>query len=582
MKKTAAILLLILILYPQITLSAQAREPGADCQYLLIAADRILEESAINPGKALVTAQVLYNITLPSNISRVHKEFYEALVTLLYTMNEIQAGGEVWREIHNLTVAYKELPEAYYEYSRKLVSCSGDPGEANTVRISGSLAIRDKILPLIERMIRNLLAEVGGTGIAAISLSRENASPGETIQVNITLQNSSLTNIAIWVVEWPTLNPVFYLENQVEGNTIYAEFTAPTLTSLKTLPLYEDLAGKGKVELAIVVSGTLAGTGERVLAYKVFEVTYKTPMIRITAPQSVAPGENVSFTIVSDAVYYNVSILLNGMEVANTTLHPGVNNYSLNPSDYGVRDKSVIVVGVRVPSGPDHFGVEKTKPILVSREPPGVVVGGGDILVSWTGFVSVPINTSTWEPLTATARLGPLTIYRQRVEPGNSSLEFFASILPATPLKVAATVTLDGGEYRASRSILIVNPTYTILLVALIVLAVSYRSGAEEHFTIPIVMPRAGARAWGRVLTTLSKSVESRIAELYYRTLLRLRIGLPRDSDTLREHYRRSLIPDRLRDPLWRLLRLAEEDLYSSHKPSYEEALKLLKRVLRR
>ena len=581
MKKTAALLILLLVTLPLTPTSHASTDEGVDCQFLLIMADQVLKQATSNTSKALEMALDLYNISLPPELGDPHREFYDTIIELLYTLNNLD-NGDPWSVIHNLTSVYGGLQQSYQRYASKLASCGGDPQVTATVRVSGGLTITRTLLPMVKHIIEGLMEEESINDLVNITLGGSEFIPGERIEIRVDLDSLEFENVALGVVEWPTLTPFQYLQAVRENNTLTAWFTTPSASKLKSLPLYAYLRRNKQLSLAVIVSGIW--DGRRVIAYRVFNVTYRVPQLQIETPQTIPPGRNVTFTIVSDGLYTNVSIGANGVPLFNTTLYPGSNNYTFNPADYGLQHEDIIVLSVRVPPGDTYLGTERSKPIIVTTTPQGVMIRSNGVIVTWTGKATVEVDVNTTTPVIVEAGVGPLRLYESSVGGGNNTVSFPASILPITPI----TITVSTGDegLKTSMHVLVVNPAYTTLVVILVLVIMASVSSLEGFIWIPLKMPRAGTRQKprleGRGRSLVYRRIESRVAEVYYRSLLRLKQSLPSPSQTLREHYSTLKLPGRVRETLWRLLRLAEEDLYSKRKPAYEQALELLRRLFRR
>ncbi|MGC8975475.1 MAG: hypothetical protein ACP5KB_04675, partial [Thermoprotei archaeon] len=170
------------------------------------------------------------------------------------------------------------------------------------------------------------------------------------------------------------------------------------------------------------------------------------------------------------------------------------------------------------------------------------------------------------------------------------SARIFVGVLPASIIDLRVVIESSSPvmePYVFSSSVLVFNPVTTALLgfasLALIVVI----SGREENFMFFVrgLIPegrvtRVFRKTLSEVLTAPYK-ISSKIAELYYATLQKMRVPLPEAYETLREHFRKTAFREPLRSVFWKFLLLVEKDLYSSRKQSYEDAVTLAEEAVK-
>ncbi len=580
MKIITIIILLILIIPIVGNTERIDNKEKVDCSFLYIIANKAVKMSIKNPKEALKIIKPLLNTTLPPELMERHKTFYNYLeMYVLSLINyEFNSTGK-WDIVKNLTKVYNNLLASYRKYSYTLFRCVRDPQVAASMSVSTRLQIIRVIMPNIENIINSLFNDLSINDKIKIIPSRENYRPGDKAEF-LVLNSNILNNITIALVKWPTLEVIKLLNYTLEDDgSLLASSSIPYAWDFKELGLVTIFTPREVVRLAVIVSG-IDGNGVRRIAFRPFNVTYDVARFYIDAPQSVLPGQNITFSIVADGYYSNVSLGLNKIIFMNTSLFPGINNFTVNPTDYNVTGP-IIVIHVIVWPGATYLGNELTKPVLVALNATPFRLESPGIVYSWTGRVSIKVESNITNT-SARVSFGPLSLYNGVIQ--GSTLSFFASLLPITPVKISLSGYVNGYEMKNVRSITVINPTYIAVLALILTSISAYPEALERLLVLPVRIPQPYRRAVARVLggpSFLYRRVKSKIAEIYYKSLVLLKQELPRPNETLREHYRRLRLPDRVKRPLWRLLRLAERDLYGRVKPRYREAEKALKEVLR-
>ncbi|MEM4535350.1 MAG: hypothetical protein QW764_04850, partial [Desulfurococcaceae archaeon] len=177
---------------------------------------------------------------------------------------------------------------------------------------------------------------------------------------------------------------------------------------------------------------------------------------------------------------------------------------------------------------------------------------------------------------------------------GVLSIPVYSGILPVQVLDLRIKVEPLSEQYDAfslSLSVYVVNIPVLLVLTLISIILIPMVSEHEKSFVVTFTSYWKKAQAIPRKLENLAREallkpyemgLGSRIAMLYYNLLKKLKLGLPKESETLREHYKQisHQIPEGLGKLLWRFLLMVERDLYSSKKPLYEEAEKAYQGVL--
>lgn len=586
MKYYITILLLIILIFSQAWITNGEQAEKTDCNYLLIITHKIVVETSKNPVQALRDIKAVLRAKLPPQLSSYHKEFYHTLATYTYSLIAYKnSWGNELEIFNNISKVYTSIIRDYKEYQAVLLKCARDPQVAVTASTLTTIAIKKNILVNIDKLAESILAEESLNKEIQITIGKPVYTPGETAHFLVKLDNISINNITIAIAQWPTLEVVRYVHYNITDGLITARVRIPYANELVRLGVIGGETIGSIVKLAVVVFGTSPETGSRVFAFKLFQVKYKIPKVYIQAPEAVAPGEPIEFSVISDAFYPNVTILVNEKPLWNTSLSPGTNNYTLAPGDYNDTSGRILVLGVRIPPGTSYLGVERAKPILVVERGLPVKIGVPPVIYTWSGEVVVKVEGNLSD-YSVYEKIGFIRLYGKQVS--QSVYKVFGSILPITPASINVEAVLEGNNSNntitISKNIIIINPLYLSIVALIIIGITAYPETMQEIILLPLSIPTSrarGARRPGARAGYRTWRIKSKIAELYYKVLLSLEIELPRPYETLREHFSRISIGGKLRKALWMMLRLAEEDLYSPRKPPYSEVEEALREVTR-
>ena len=577
MRKILLFFIILLIILPY-TVNSQNEQSGIDCSYYYTIAYDILKIYTINSTKALLMAEELANKTLPEPIEKYHKKYYNDIIQLIQIKVKYRRGLiSSQQALETLSKLYLQLQVDYVKYSQRLALCVHDPQVAATLGAKTRILIKYRILPDISRTIYDIVYSKSSKNIKII-VGKEIYKPGEKATILIiSKEKIKLNNIEI--VEWPSLR--LLNESQPPSNQAATNYTIkikmPYAYQLSNPVAFSEFAKNIVKSFAIIVTYKNSTSKETEYGFRILNVTYKVPKLVISAPASVGPWSVFTVEIRSDGYYPNSTLLINGQLISKIDLIKGSNNITINVGRINVT-KPVILLQVVVPPGQDYLGVAIEKPILyaIGRIPVGIE--SPDIVFTWLGWISIKTYKNTTTQAMMRANIGPLTIFTKNIE--NGTVSFFATVLPITPIHLTVEAQANGHTLLYRKNIIVINPTYLTILSLLIVILIFPRSLDKiSIITITRRQEILGGLASG--IADRVYVVESKIAQLYYQALLLLKTRLPYPQETLREHFRALKLPERLKDSLWRLLRLAERDLYSKDKPHYRDAEKAFKEVVR-
>ena len=577
MRKILLFLLILLVILPY-TVNSQNEQSGIDCSYYYTIAYDTLKMYTINSTKALLMAEELANKTLPEPIEKYHKKYYNDIIQLIQIKVKYRRGLiSSQQALETLSKLYLQLQVDYVKYSQRLALCVHDPQVAATLGAKTRILIKYRILPDISRTIYDIVYSKSSKNIKII-IGKESYKPGENATILIiSKEKIKLNNVEI--VEWPSLR--LLNESQPPSNQSATNYTIkikmPYAYQLSNPVAFSEFTKNIVKSFAIIVTYKNSTSKETEYGFRILNVTYKVPKLVISAPSSVGPWSVFTVEIRSDGYYPNSTFLINGQLISEIDLIKGSNNITINISRINVT-KPVILLQVVVPPGQDYLGVAVEKPILYAMDRIPVGIESPDIVFTWLGWISIKTYKNTTTQAIMRANVGPLTLFTKNIENGTAS--FFATVLPITPIHLTVEAQANGHILSYSKNIIVINPTYLTILSLLIVILIFPRS--LDRISIITITRRQeilGGLASG--IADRAYVVESKIAQLYYQSILLLKTRLPYPQETLREHFRALKLPERLKGSLWRLLRLAERDLYSKDKPHYRDAERAFKEVVR-
>ena len=577
MRKLTLILIIILIILPY-TVNSQNEQSTIDCSYYYTIAYNVLKIYTINSTKALLIAEELVNKTLPDPIGKYHKKYYSDIIQLIQTKKNYQRGLiSSHQALKIFTRLYLKLQDDYVKYSQRLALCVHDPQVAATLGAKTRILIKYRILPDLSRIIYRIVYSNSNKNIKII-VGKEIYKAGENASIIIISKEKIKIN-RLEIVEWPSLRLIeeYRPVNNKSTNNYIIKIKMPYAYQLSNPFAFNEFM-RGEVNsFAIIITYKNITTGQTEYGFRLVNVTYRIPRLVISTPASITPGSILTLEIESDDYYPNSTLLINGQALRRIDLEKGLNNITININQINIT-KPVILLQVVVPPGPDYLGITIEKPILYAIGSVPVGIESPDIVFTWLGWISVKTHKNTTTQAIMSASVGPLTLSTKTLE--NGTVSFFASILPITPIHLTIEAQVDGRPLSYTKNIIVINPTYVTLLSLLIVILIF--PGSHDRFSI-ITMARKQEILGGLVpaIANRARVAESKIAQLYYQTIILLKARLPYPQETLREHFRTLKLPERLKAPLWRLLRLAEKDLYSRNKPYYREAEEAFKEVVR-
>lgn len=584
---TLLIILFIAIAIATPFIYTQYSQVDIDCGVLL-ALLNIELDYAINRDieAGLYLANAILNTSIPTDAMGLHKQVYRALLNYFTTLKQLSLGenldnSSIATALRTLIKSREVLTSTLNTYVSRLSSCAVDREAANI--LGGDVLSKRDILindvyPQIMAGMLNVLLEPGAVDIL---LTKEVFEPGELIQIRIARYVENIDVKRVDIAVWPSLIRLAQLNNIICLDSIcLVVYRAPYLSEVR------ELVSGNILRLAIVATLSF---GNRSYSYIGFmAVEYRYPNISMYFSKDIEYGRDVVLHIVADGMY-NASITLNGVKLADAVLTPGLNIYTIpfNRTVFNVgRNTLRVSIGETPTTLPyvteDYFNTWMATPRIVVQVP--------SLIGDWGGSLPITVIHGEKDTVNISITVDGRSILNTTLGSGLHHLKIGVGFKPITRLDIKVYTVADMGVKIPiySGEIAVLNYT-SISLLMLISLILVYAARKEPTIVQSLVGRRMAIhRHVPRVVSSTTPvlqivySVKSRVAALYYELLRRLGLPLPELHETLREHYSRLKLGAGVAKYIWRLMTLAERDLYSKAKPRIEEAYEVTEEVRNR
>ncbi len=578
------ILLATLALYLTAAETLSPPKPITDCNYLLAVLKKVLVEVLNESPVGEHYAEVMLQAQVDPSLSSLHEKVYSAILEYYSLLTGEYEGSEAFRKLAEIY----EGVDSTFQYLQKLHSCSPDHETAYALRASVELMLSELKIRIGE--LEAIISQ--RDSLVTIETDRDTYVAGEEIHATIALKNSTCMISNVYVSTGL----------EVLGDAIFQCSSTQCNVSFPTPPahLVERYVGRERT-LRIALTAE-AVCGEVVYKpYKRITVLYSYPRIVVEAPSKIVKGEFLNLTIYSETPVEAQGIITIRNKagetlIGNITVSTTPLVISLNTSEYGFAfGENVIRVCANSTEITLSFCIDK--PVLYEPRHPRVEIIVPPMSITLDGEVPVLIRGEPGKTLLVEVESkGLFTSRVSSVLHTNSSLRVFGSVLPLSLAEVVVSVRdLNGyyDSYTYAERVIVFNMISLILTLLLGVFSIIILRDREKVFLIFLKAGlRGGVERMGKGLQDLTQDLlkpyvtglGSAIALIYYKLLRRVTQRLPQAYETLREHY--SLVVEnvvgnrRIRELAWKLLILAEKDMYSKEKPSIEEAKEIYERVL--
>ncbi len=582
---TLFLVVLLAISTPYLT---SASEPElVDCSNLLILLDKSLRAVEEGEPSAYQMIQSIGSASIPGDVGNLHKNSYDLLLRYYNlsarTVDEALTKEEAHRMLSELSELHSKLPDVISQYVNKLSACAHDPGLSNSLRTSISLSVKkisDELIPSLTQIIFSKY--LMSNRLIDVRLDKEVYTPGEPVEFEVTLGDPTLTLSSASLYTWPDLRFIEYANITSLGGGKYVGFLrTPSAEFVKTPTRSEGV-------FVLIITARNASSSENYVNYKILKVVYRVPKVWVECPASIYRGDSIELNLYSDN-YYNATVEFGDVLVGYLSLVPGLTRYYVNTSSFNLT-VGVSLLKVSVHPTQDSPGLTITKPVMILPRIPKVRIVFPEIFFTGDGFLTILlINDDTEESQLSVKVYAGDSLRGEYTLSDVLVARVFVGFFPAflTNLNIVVEPTQHLKEpYLYQRQVFVVNPVTTLLTGLASIFLIVLVSNKERSFMIfikgNVVSGKTSVKRVVREVSSYLKSpypISSRIAELYYATLRKLGIPLPKVTETLREHFSRAGLSGFLRNTLWKLLIITEKDLYSSKKQDYRKAVELAEEV---
>jgi len=572
----------VLVIIANTTTGSTSTKDRVDCLYLLVLLDKVLDYAVRGDPVGELMSKYIVNAGVFGDLHDLHVSAYTAIL-------------DYYRVLHvtsetpfNLTSGAYRILEGLNDiggYASRLSACSHDAEAAKALSVSVNAklrGLRDLVYALIKVSYRARF-----TDAYQVRPLKDTYLPGEVVEIAIPREIRVETMEAY---AWPSF---LRIRDSLprECNEVYCayELSMPTAMELEHLGLRRYL-----IEQVLTVGIFAKLLNGSYLGVYLVTVKYDLPRVQVDMPSTVKRGDILEVKVLSED-FYNASLRLNGFEALNITFKPGTTVLALDPVHYnytlGLNTLEICVnASIRTLS---HC---YSRVFTVEPVHPRVGISLGDFALTWSGFLTLTISNMDVVDVHAVVDTG---VFKQTITvPGGciGQVNIFTGILPVQGLNVNIGITATRGPYdelKVSRSIYVVNVAATIILTLVSVLLSSFMSSREKSFIVALItawkryMPvsvRHAELEVSRLLKPYKLGLGSHVALLYYELVRRLGIRMPQVHETLREHFmeisRSPSLTLTLKKLMWKMLLIAERDLYYSKRPPLEEARRLYEDVL--
>lgn len=580
MKTTKLLLLAVVILtllIPILEVSGtiqRAPQPISDCSYLISMLEKTVNYTTTLDYRGEYIAHVMLETPVDAPLQDLHRKTYEFILDYYKVISNTNPPVERLRDL-------LRRAGIVWEYTRKLRGCSRGV-EAVETHIRGMLST-------LEFQLENLIVLYSeSTGLITIDMLEKVYEPNEEVPLQIYMSEMCSIVNALLLFE----DSIIKTTNFTCGNSkeCSATLKVPPASSIQNL-VEGDI-----VKYTIIIRAICEGKELRI--YRFIEVKYEYPQITINAPQTITRGELFNITIIAKGELDLPGILLvknvkGEFPLRNITVTSTTQVYQLHI------DKSFFTTGINILKLCVNAS-EKTLPycfergIIVQPRYPSVSIKTILTSITWTGSIPIYITIESGEYV-AYIYLNGILVAESRIT-STSTIMVSSGVSPLSVLNLTVVIRDPSDVYDDYTYSAIITSINMLTLLATLFAGLILTTILREHEKFFILTLRTSSVHVTRgvksevpgVLKDILKpyvlGLKSHILDLYYTLLRKLRVRLPQYYETLREHYfevvKSATKKTLIRELLWRLLMLAERDLYSIRKPRLEEAEELYEGVL--
>ncbi len=574
--------LLLLLLIPLFTtiIHLESRQSITDCTYLLAVLEKTLSYTLSEAPSGKYYAEVLLNTPVTPDLSRLHEATYKTIIEYY----ELLSGNTSKEEKQVKLSSVDEGLNSISQYAGKLVSCSIDREPAVALKTRIDLMINE----LRERIRELEVLFTSEDYYITIHTPRNLYNAGEEIPITITLKNTSCKIMDLNIVAGFEI-----LESKEPVCT--GGFCTLVISTPPAYSIEKYISSNGILDVLLVARTNCNNTVLK--TYRKISVKYSQPRIFIETPSRITRGDEVTITLYSEK-----TVVQGVLIIKNSYNEIVIENLTISPNKLIVKARGeppVFTPGYNtiklcLNASDTTLSYCFEKPVFFELRHPPVEVKTPQVALTLDGRIPVLIIGSGNYTVEVVA--GDLIKNSvSRVLNGDLSLQLFTSILPISIVDVNVSIRdLNGyyDPYKYTERIIVLNIGSLMGFTLFGVLSSIVLKNHEKSFLLLLKtglggrIEKPGKTSHG-ILEELLKpyitGLGSAIALIYYKLLRRFTQRLPHAYETLREHYylvlKDSIKNTRVKELVWKLLLLAERDMYSREKPSVEEAKNIYERV---
>jgi hypothetical protein len=558
-------------------------QPVGDCTYLLTILEKTIDYALVSDQRGEYIARVMLNTPVDTRLQELHRKAYRTILDYYQVLSETDP-----RELDKLRSLLGGVDEVG-EYAKRLRACSPGTGPVAVVtRI-------EKALDTLKSRLEDLIVLYSeGIGQISVNVTEKVFNPSEEVQVLVYFNNTACS-----VREAVLLYRDIVIETTnftcSDSGECKAILRVPPASSVQGL-IERRITGPAKFTIAVKATCS----GRDLVVYRFIGAQYDIPRLTIDAPPVVTRGDLLNITITVDNAMglelTGVLLVRNTMgehSLLNITVNSTLSAYQvLVDKPYFTAGNNVLRLCVNASERTLPYCFEKA--IIVQLKYPSVSVKTALTTTTLTGGIPVYIDSGSGEYI-ALIYLNGALVSEYRVS-GAKTTSINSGLFPFSVFNLTVIIRDPSGvydDYVYSAVITSINVSTLILAIFAGSLLTVILREHEKVFMLAlrassVRTTRGAMRGVPEALKSIFKPyahiVKSHILELYYQLLGRLGARLPHHYETLREHYYDVVKPtikkSLLRELLWRMLNLAEMDLYSQRRPRLEEAEDLHEGVL--
>lgn len=567
--------LMVVMIILSLNLLATLDSTQIDCLYLLSLLDKTMDLALRRDSNSLTYAEMMLRAHgIPLDLRDHHRETYRIVSEFIRLTTETPGSSDVIQRAYEI----QSKIETIREYVARLEACSLNQEAARMLRINIGFKLND-----IYADIGKIIA-LKSQDLMEMFQLREEYKPNEEIKLEI---QRSLGVKAIEIYAWPSLIRISeYMHSEENETHIVFNIRVPTAIEI-------EVAGAkpvGRYDLMLALYTRFYNETYSLIGFT--RVAYTRPSVWITSPSVIRRGTQLYVNVTSDGEY-NVTVWLNRQSAMTTTITPGLNAIYIDymNMNYTIGYNDVVIC---FEPGVNTLSTCIERQVIIEPNYPRVRITSSPAFISWLGTMQLVISNEDFTDTLVVIDSSWEERYINLPSGGTAYIEIFVGPFPVYLINNKITIQPTNETYDTmiqDLTILAINIPSIIIFMILSSLVIPTVSSRERGFIFliattwrglekPVEKTKADKQAM--LLKPYEMGLGSNIALMLYGLIRKLKLRQPALHETLREHYvdASRYLSRKIRDAYWKMLLLAERDLYSSRKPKLSEAEELYYGVL--